>query len=592
MTSPSSFRSHTCGELRASHVGEQVTLCGWVHRRRDHGGLIFIDLRDRYGLTQVVFNPEEDAQVHDAAHSLRPEYVIQVTGTVRTRPDQTENKELATGAVEIMGTDLTVLNSSKTPAIPMDDTAEVGETNRLTHRYLDLRRPAMMGNMVMRAKLARVIRNYLEDNDFLEIETPILTKSTPEGARDYLVPSRTVPGSFFALPQSPQLFKQLLMVAGMDRYYQIVRCFRDEDLRADRQPEFTQIDLEMSFVDRDQVMAMAEGMVREVFKQIKATDLPAPLPTMTWHEAMERFGTDRPDVRFGMELSDFSETVKNCDFKVFTGAIKSGGKVKGICAPGMAKSSRKELDDLTEFCKTYKAKGMAWIKVTDTGFESPITKFFAVETIQQMKDALNAKPGDIMLFIADSTTVVSDTLAALRLHVAARLGLTDGKPDELLWITDFPLLEYDGDEKRHIALHHPFTAPHPDDVDKLESDPGSVRSLAYDLVWNGTEIGGGSIRMHDQAMQSKIFGLLGIDKTEAADKFGFLLNALQNGAPPHGGLAFGLDRLAMLLAGAPSIRDVIAFPKTQKATCLLTEAPSKVDGTQLRDLYIQSTHIE
>ncbi len=588
----SSWRTHTCGDLNADHIGNTVSLCGWVHRRRDHGGLIFIDLRDRYGLTQVVFNPDQNAAVHESAHDLRSEYVIRVEGTVSARPAETENDKLPTGMIEIMATGLTVLNTAETPAIPVAEETEANENNRLAYRYLDLRRPAMQNNLKLRHDVVRAVRDYVERCGFLEIETPILTRSTPEGARDYLVPSRTVPGGFFALPQSPQLFKQMLMVAGMDRYYQIVRCFRDEDLRADRQPEFTQIDLEMSFVDREGVMATMEGMVREVFGKVSDIPLPDSFPRMTYDEAIRRYGTDRPDTRFGLELCDLSETVSGCDFKVFTGALASGGMVKGIRAPGMAGLSRKELDDLTEYAKTYKAKGMAWMKVTDSGIDSPIAKFFDDATLTAIREALAGEPGDLLLFIADSPAVVHDTLANLRLHVAKRVGLLDDVPDSLLWVVDFPLLEFDGDEKRHVALHHPFTAPHPDDMHLLDSEPVKVRSLAYDLVWNGTEIGGGSIRNHDMALQNKLFGLLGIDDEEAQDKFGFLLDALTYGAPPHGGMAFGLDRLVMLLAGEDSIRDVIAFPKTQKATCLLTQAPSRVDSKQLRELYIKSEVVD
>jgi len=588
----SSWRTHTCGQLRPDDVGREVSLCGWVHRRRDHGGLVFVDLRDRYGVTQVVFNPETDAALHARAHDLRAEYVVRIRGTVRPRPPETENPDLPTGGVEVVGSGLDVLNAARTPAIPMDDAVDAGEAVRLTYRYLDLRRPAMQRNLLLRHAVVRCVRGYLEDRGFAEVETPVLTKSTPEGARDYLVPSRTSPGAFFALPQSPQLFKQLLMVAGMDRYYQVVRCFRDEDLRADRQPEFTQIDVELSFVDREDVMAIMEGMVAAALAEVRGESLDLPLPRMTWAEAMERYGTDRPDTRFGLELKDVSKLVADADFKVFTGALEGGGMVKGLRAPGLAGMSRKELDDLTEFAKGYGAKGMAWIKVADDGFDSPIVKFFRPEALEQVRRTLEAAPGDLMLFIADSISVVNDTLAHLRLHVAERLGLTKDRPDSLLWVVDFPLLEYDGEQKRHVALHHPFTAPHPDDLPLLASDPGQARSLAYDLVMNGTEIGGGSIRNHDPALQGRMFELLGIDKSEAQAKFGFLMEALGSGAPPHGGMAFGLDRLAMILAGEDSIRDVIAFPKTQKATCLLTGAPDKVDEKQLKELYIRSEVIE
>jgi aspartyl-tRNA synthetase len=588
----SSWRTHTCGELRAGDAGKTVSLCGWVHRRRDHGGLVFIDLRDRYGLTQVVFHPEPDPALHARAHDLRSEYVIRVTGEVRPRPAETENPDLPTGQVEVICTELTVANTARTPAFPLDDEADAGENVRLTYRYLDLRRPAVQRGLLLRHRLVQSARRYLEAGGFVEVETPFLTRSTPEGARDYLVPSRTVPGAFFALPQSPQLFKQLLMISGFDRYYQIVRCFRDEDLRADRQPEFTQIDVELSFVDREDVMNAMEGMVAEVVRELKGAPIEQPLPRMTWAEAMRRYGTDRPDVRFGLELAELSETVAGCDFKVFTGALGEGGIVKGLRAPGMAGLSRKELDDLTEFAKGYGAKGMAWIKVTADGFESPIVKFFAPDTLAQVKEALEAEAGDLMVFIADQPNVTNDTLAHLRLHVAERLGLTKDQPDALLWVVDFPLLEYDGQTKRHVALHHPFTAPHPDDVGLLDTDPGKVRSLAYDLVMNGTEIGGGSIRIHDPEMQERMFALLHIDKDAAREKFGFLLDALGSGAPPHGGMAFGLDRLAMLLAGLTSIRDVIAFPKTQKATCLLTQAPAPVDPGQLRELHISTDVLE
>ena len=581
-------RSHSCSDLRAADVGEEITLMGWVLRRRDHGGVIFIDLRDRWGLTQVVFNPEINAEVHAKAHNLRSEWVIAVKGKVERRPADMANPNLKTGEIEVLVGELRILNGSKTPPFPLDEEVEVSENLRLKYRYIDLRRPSMAENLIIRHRASRSIRNYLDRHDFLEIETPVLTRSTPEGARDYLVPSRVNAGKFYALPQSPQLFKQLLMIAGMDRYYQIVRCFRDEDLRADRQPEFTQIDMELSFVEEEDIYAIVEGMIVQLFKEVKDVDLVVPFARMTYEESMARFGTDRPDTRFGMELVDLSGIAKDCGFKVFQSVASKGGLVKSINAKGCASFSRKDLDDLTGYVGQFGAKGLAWVKVKEQGeWQSPITKFFTDEEREAISSALGAAEGDVLFFVADQSVIVHQALAELRMELARRLGLIDKNVFNFVWIVDFPLLEYDHDEKRHVAVHHPFTAPKEEDVELLDTEPGRVRSKAYDLVLNGTEIGGGSIRIHQKDFQEKIFTALGISREEAEDKFGFLLQALELGAPPHGGIAFGLDRLLMLLTGRESIRDVIAFPKTQKATCPLTEAPASVSRKQLTDLYLR-----
>ena len=560
---------------------------GWVLRRRDHGGVIFIDLRDRWGITQIVFNPEINPEVHAKAHQVRSEWVLAVQGKVEARPGDMENPKLKTGAIEIMVSELRILNTSKTPPFPLDEEVEVSDTLRLQYRYLDLRRPEIGANMILRHKAAQAVRNFLSENGFLEIETPMLTKSTPEGARDYLVPSRVNAGKFFALPQSPQLFKQLLMMAGMDRYFQIVKCFRDEDLRADRQPEFTQIDMELSFVGEDDIMALAEGMISKLFQETKGIQVNPPFQRMQYAEAISRYGNDKPDTRFGLELVDLSETLRGCDFKVFNAALEKGGMIKAINAKGCGTFSRKDLDDLTNYAASFGAKGMAWIKVKEEEWQSPITKFFTQEEIEAMRQALNAEPGDLILFGADSAAVVHQVLSELRLELGRRLGLMDSKTYNFLWVTDFPLVEYDAERKRYVALHHPFTAPSEEDMDLLESEPLKVRSRAYDLVLNGNEIGGGSIRIHDTAMQARMLKVLGIDAEEAEEKFGFLLRALEYGAPPHGGIAFGLDRLMMLLTGSSSIRDVIAFPKTQKATCPLTDAPSAVERKQLTELHLR-----
>jgi len=580
---PIGVRTHDCGTLTSGHIGERVTLAGWVDTRRDHGGLIFIDLRDRAGITQVVFNPEINSSAHQSAHQLRSEYVILIHGKVRSRPEGMANPNLKTGEIEVLVTEYELLNTSKTPPFSLEDTGEVSEAVRLRYRYLDLRRSSLQSNFFLRHRAFQFIRNFLDDKGFCDVETPFLTKSTPEGARDYLVPSRVQQGKFYALPQSPQLFKQLLMVSGFDRYYQIVRCFRDEDLRADRQPEFTQLDMEMSFISEEYIFELIEELISGLFKQILGREIPRPFRRMTYEEAMNRFGTDRPDLRFGLEMVDLTALAGKSGAKVFAEAVQKGGCIKAICLPEGAALSRKELDDLTALALSWGAKGMAWAKIQPEGWQSPLAKFLTDGERQGINDLLAARPGDLILFQADVPSVVHEVLGKIRLHLGTRKDLPKDQY-EFTWVNEFPLLEYRPEEGRYGAVHHPFTAPLMEDLPLLETHPGKVRSRAYDLVLNGNEIGGGSIRIHQRSVQQNIFQVLNISTEEAEEKFSFLLEALEMGAPPHGGIAFGLDRLVMLMTGAPSLREVIAFPKTQKALCPLTNAPSTVSRIQLNEL--------
>jgi aspartyl-tRNA synthetase len=586
------MRTHYCGHINREHTGQTITLCGWAHRRRDHGGVIFIDLRDREGMAQIVIDPDtKDAFA--AAETVRNEYVLKVVCKVRARPEGTVNPNIPTGEVEMLATEIEILNPSLTPPFMLDD-ENLTETVRLQHRYIDLRRPSMQKNLMLRYKVAKNLRDYLDENGFIEVETPMLTRSTPEGARDYLVPSRVHAGQFFALPQSPQLFKQLLMVSGFDRYFQITKCFRDEDLRADRQPEFTQVDIETSFLEENDIMDIVEEMIRRMLKKVQNVDLPAKFPRMPFSEAMNKYGSDKPDMRVTLEITELSDVMKDVDFKVFAGAANMiGGRVAAMRVPNGAAISRSEIDAYTEFVKIYGAKGLAYIKINDItklneeGLQSPIVKNIHATALQAIIDRTGVQNGDIVFFGADKTKIVNEALGALRIKVGHEKGHVDGRAWAPLWVVDFPMFEHDEDADRWVALHHPFTAPKDGHEDMLATNPGECLSKAYDMVLNGWEVGGGSVRIHKSDVQSKVFDALKISKEEAQEKFGFLLDALQYGAPPHGGLAFGLDRLVTLMAGAESIRDVIAFPKTQRAQCLMTNAPNDVDEKQLRELHIR-----
>ncbi len=581
-------RTHRCGELSVNDIGKTVTVMGWAQAYRNLGGVIFIDLRDRTGIVQLVTRLEDAETIYNKAEMVRNEFVLAAVGTIVNRAPEAINNKMKTGEIEIALTELRILSKAETPPIYIEENSDVREDVRLKYRYLDLRRPDMQRLMELRHNVCKIVRDYYDENGFLEIETPMLQKSTPEGARDYLVPSRVHPGSFYALPQSPQLYKQLLMLSGMDRYFQIVKCFRDEDLRADRQPEFTQIDLEMSFVNEDDVMSVNEGLMKRIFKEIKGVDLKTPFRRITYQEAMDRFGSDKPDTRFGLELVDISDLVKDSDFKAFADIVKSGGSVRAINCKGAAdKFSRRDLDGLVDFVKTYRAKGLAWMIQTETELKAPIAKFFTEEQLNNILERMQTNVNDVLFIVADKNEVVYDALGALRLELAKRLDLIDKETCDLLWVTDFPLLEYSEEDNRYVAKHHPFTMPKDEDIPLLDTDPASVRAKAYDLVFNGTEVGGGSLRIFNTELQQKMFETLGFTKEQAWERFGFLMGAFRYGTPPHGGMAYGLDRLVMLLAGRDSIRDVIAFPKVKDASELMSEAPGKVDEKQLEELHIK-----
>ncbi|WP_416198125.1 MAG: aspartate--tRNA ligase [Sporanaerobacter sp.] len=579
-------RTHMCGNLRVSNIGEEVVLMGWVQKQRNLGSLIFVDLRDTTGIVQVVFDDTLSKEIFEKAEKIRSEYVIAAKGKVRKR--ESINNDIPTGEIEVLASELKILDEAETPPIYIKDNDDVSESMRLKYRYLDLRKPSMQKNLKTRHKVAKVIREFLDENNFVEIETPMLTKPTPEGARDYLVPSRVNPGQFYALPQSPQLMKQLLMVSGMDRYYQIVKCFRDEDLRANRQPEFTQVDMEMSFVDVDDVIELNERLLYKLFKEIKGIEIELPINRMTYKEAMERFGSDKPDLRFGFELVNISDIVANSSFKVFSETISNNGEVRGINVNGYGdKFSRKDISKLEEYVKTFGAKGLAWIKITNEGITSPIAKFLGEEELNEIIKRMNGKENDLLLFVADKSSVVFDSLGNLRIEIAKKLDIIDKNDLKLIWITEFPLFEYDDEEQRYVAKHHPFTHPMDEDIELLETEPEKVRAKAYDIVINGDEMGGGSIRINNRKLQERMFKALGFTMEEAWDKFGFLLEAFKYGTPPHGGLAYGFDRLIMLFTNNDNIRDVIAFPKTQSATCLLTGAPTDVSVEQLKEVHVK-----
>ena len=590
---PEMKRTHYCGELRLADSGKSVRLTGWVSRRRDHGGVIFVDLRDRTGLTQVVFDPMIDPEAHRAAHEIRSEFVLSVSGKIRERGEGLVNPNLLTGEIELATDELEILNVARTPPFAVEDEIDTAEDVRMQYRYVDLRRPKMQKILQVRHKTALAARKYMDEQGFLEIETPILMNSTPEGARDVLVPSRHNPGEFYALPQSPQQFKQILMMSGVDRYFQIPRCFRDEDTRADRQLEFTQLDLEMSFATVDDVLEVTEGLMKRMFEEAAGIPVPTPFPRIPYAESMARFGNDKPDTRFGMELSDLSDLVTDCDFKVFTGALANDGQVKGLAVPGGAALSRREIDDLTEFVAIYRAKGLAWIKVTEAGaFESSIVKFFSEDTLKAVSQRMGAKPGDLMVFVADRPKIVADALCNLRLHLGRKLDLIDEDQFNFLWVVDYPLFDWDEENNRYEPFHHLFTSPTDESVPLLDTDPGKAQSLHYDLIINGTEICSGSVRIHQQEIQQKVLEILKIKPEEAEQRFGYFIEALEYGTPPHAGIAPGLDRIVMLMTGEENIREVIAFPKTQSGLCLLTGAPSAVDEEQLQELSIRVDAVE